>query len=80
MLKSSVSRPQLIHIPNYIQQISENEFLVYSQNPKRKDKQYTVTVLDKDLYACSCPDFEYRHNTNCKHIMRVTVTLQVYQG
>jgi uncharacterized Zn finger protein len=31
---------------------------------------YVVTRDDAGNFSCSCPDFEYRHQT-CKHIRRI---------
>ena len=34
------------------------------------DKEYTITLNDKDEYSCSCPNWIYRR-AQCKHIQAV---------
>jgi hypothetical protein len=72
----------LIYIANYRYAMSkivnrfESHGIGYYMVESFKDPthQYTVTK-DAESMRCTCPDFLYRHNANCKHVQLVKAEL-----
>lgn len=74
MLRSQTKSP-----PNFYKEssnlktefITQTDYNTYEvKSMTNKNKSYEVTILDKDIAACECPDFTYRQRT-CKHIAEV---------
>ncbi len=61
---------QIYSKTNSIRKVTNNHFIVESQN---SDKRYSVEKLrDTDVWVCQCDDFHFRlrtkDNKHCKHI------------
>lgn len=61
---------QQFYIDPTITQVDSDKYQVVSMTDK--NKIYEVTILDKGVGACTCPDFEYRQR-QCKHIAEVLI-------
>ena len=74
--KSNVIKPKpnmrFSNAHELVDKITENldgsSFSIHSQT---SDKVYEIQQLGENLYACTCPDFEYREIESCKHIEAV---------
>ena len=62
-----VTKANEIYNNDLVEQIHSDSYLVKGR--------YIVDILDNEYYTCTCKDYRYRSEGNCKHI----ISVQIYQ-
>ena len=53
--------------------MTQNRWVIQSESDP--NKTYEITKVG-DMFACSCPDFIYREEHDCKHILKIKKRLE----